>query len=346
MPDRKKILFVADKPGWAYDDAALNWKKQFGQIYDIDIVYLCDFKPQRVSHLQVSLINQLRDLNENPALISQFTAFVSSGFASEISTPVFEHSQYDGILFFYSRALRDTRLLATHIPAHKTAVLINNEKWRNPGEKAFYDLYLRNSCKTILCNNQFIYNAFKPLHPETYRVTQGIDTSVFFPAPPINEAKRTKVKETVVGWSGDYKNPLKNIELVKQACEKAGARLLISKNKSRSELNEWYSKIDMVLCMSDSEGGPLMLLEAGACKVPVITTIVGLAREIIVPGENGVLIENDPDDAAKKIRLLTENVELRHKLAANLYDTIYKNWTYEKLKPQIENALSKLIYSR
>lgn len=52
---------------------------------------------------------------------------------------------------------------------------------------------------------------------------------------------------------------------------------------------------DCLLLTSDSEGLPGVLIEAGLSGVPCVATDVGWVREIIVPGETGVLVR--PDDA-------------------------------------------------
>lgn len=346
---KKRILFVVDVIGWAYDDAARHWKTQFSDVYDIDIIYLKDYPPVRPGPYEISLFQQLRQHLETnsrepgsgfPEAISDF---VKTAALYQAAPPVFDHTLYDGLLFFYSRSLRDTRLLSTVIPAFKTAVLINNEKWQEEGAGQTYDLFLRNSCNVLLCNNRFIYDTFKPFHDNTFRTTQGVDPDVFhIKRNTLIRGQRPRDKFTV-GWSGDYQNPLKNIGLVKAACEKAGVKLLIAKNKTREELNNWYNKLDLLLCMSESEGGPLMLLEAGACGIPVITTPVGLAREIIRNEHNGIITGKNPDEAAGHIIRLAESPELRKKIAGNIHHTICNNWTYDKLKEQIRPALAKLV---
>jgi glycosyltransferase involved in cell wall biosynthesis len=54
-----------------------------------------------------------------------------------------------------------------------------------------------------------------------------------------------------------------------------------------SQLASFYSSIDVYLLTSRVEGGPFTVLEAMACKTPVVATRVGLVPEVIQDGVTG-----------------------------------------------------------
>jgi glycosyltransferase involved in cell wall biosynthesis len=45
-------------------------------------------------------------------------------------------------------------------------------------------------------------------------------------------------------------------------------------------MQEFYDSVDILICTSSTEGGPLGVFEAIACGVPAISTNVGLVKEV------------------------------------------------------------------
>ena len=61
--------------------------------------------------------------------------------------------------------------------------------------------------------------------------------------------------------------------------------------RSRDELARAYQALDVYLVASRQEGGPKATFEAMASGVPLVTTRVGQAQELVVHGRNGLLVE-------------------------------------------------------
>jgi glycosyltransferase involved in cell wall biosynthesis len=66
---------------------------------------------------------------------------------------------------------------------------------------------------------------------------------------------------------------------------------------TRAELGRAYHEVDVCLVTSRQEGGPKSVLEAMAAGVPVVSTRVGQAAELVVDGENGLLADVDDVEA-------------------------------------------------
>lgn len=79
------------------------------------------------------------------------------------------------------------------------------------------------------------------------------------------------------------------------------------------DLAKIYNQSKIFVMPSFNEGGPRVNLEAMACKVPVITTRVGLMLDIIRDNENGIFIDWKSDDIAEKILLLLKDENLQKK---------------------------------
>ncbi len=341
---KPSILFVVDVKGWAYDDAATNWQTLLRAAYNIDILYLSEHEPLRIGHKLHRLLKAyqaaaLRGHRESlEALLSERDLFVAKD-GGDVA-PMFDHRNYDGVYFFYHRALCDARLLATPIPLEKVAIAINNEKWTEAGAQGEYDTYLKGARLIVGCN-QFVLDAFRAVAPALRRVSQTIDPAIFKPARERFVSRRAG-DEFVVGWTGNSSNPLKNYELVKAGATAAGVKFRRARDLPRDQLNTWYNDVDAVVCASASEGGPLMLLEAGAVGLPAITTEVGLARELIRPHETGLFITPTVEAIADAINALKKNARLREQLARALQNDVLANWTYAARVDEIRGVLKEL----
>lgn len=62
------------------------------------------------------------------------------------------------------------------------------------------------------------------------------------------------------------------------------------KFSNRAKALQFYNEIDLYLCTSDYEGGPFPVLEAMANAVPIVSTKVGMAKDLITKG-GGILCE-------------------------------------------------------
>ena len=101
-------------------------------------------------------------------------------------------------------------------------------------------------------------------------------------------------------------------------------------------------KSDIVAYPSLSEAQPMFMLEAMACKKPLLAFDVPFSREIISDMENGVLARaGDIEDLSKKIHLLVHDEKLRRAIGEAAYDHVKRNHNWEK---QADNYLK--LYER
>jgi len=66
---------------------------------------------------------------------------------------------------------------------------------------------------------------------------------------------------------------------------------------TRAELGRAYHSLDVSLVTSKQEGGPKAVLESLAAGIPLVTTRVGQAPELVSDGENGLLADVDDEGA-------------------------------------------------
>ncbi|HRQ23157.1 MAG TPA: glycosyltransferase family 4 protein, partial [Anaerolineales bacterium] len=99
----------------------------------------------------------------------------------------------------------------------------------------------------------------------------------------------------------------------------------------RKDLPAYYSLMDVFAHPSLRDGMPNALLEAMACGLPVISTPVGGALDVIQDGKNGVLVNvNDGNALAEKILELLDDPEKRAALGKNARESIIDRFSPEK----------------
>ncbi len=100
------------------------------------------------------------------------------------------------------------------------------------------------------------------------------------------------------------------------------------------ELPQLYAALDVYVVSSRQEGGPKAVLESMAAGVPLVSTRVGQATELVRDGENGWLVDvEDVEALADRLAAVAAAVELEPLLAAarrtaeeNAYETQTPLW--------------------
>lgn len=88
-------------------------------------------------------------------------------------------------------------------------------------------------------------------------------------------------------------------------------------------------------------GTRFKILEAGACKIPLVSTTLGAEGIPVVDGEH-ILIADEPKDFANAIVRLLDDKELARKLAVKCHDLVNKNFSVESLAIEAKQILEYL----
>jgi len=90
--------------------------------------------------------------------------------------------------------------------------------------------------------------------------------------------------------------------------------------KSYAEVAPYYHALDLYLVTSREEGGPKAVMESLATGVPLVSTRVGMAADLIEDGVNGFLCEiEDVNNLAARAAQLVHDPSLRDRLRSNGY---------------------------
>jgi glycosyltransferase involved in cell wall biosynthesis len=81
------------------------------------------------------------------------------------------------------------------------------------------------------------------------------------------------------------------------------------------DIDRLYQCLDLYIIASRQEGGPKAILESMACGVPLVTTRVGQAMDLVTHGENGLMVEpEDIEGLASCSCKMLGDIELQNKV--------------------------------
>ena len=128
------------------------------------------------------------------------------------------------------------------------------------------------------------------------------------------------VRLLLVGWNEESQDPIS--QEAKDLMENSPAIEYVGK-KFGDELLAYYAAADCFVLPSYREGFPNTVLEAGAMGLPSIVTDINGSREIIVEGENGVIVPPRNEEALFQAMLeMVRNKSKREYMASQARDLI------------------------
>ena len=142
------------------------------------------------------------------------------------------------------------------------------------------------------------------------------------------------------------KGPL--LAATKQAVERAGlqASVRFVEWVARAEdLAELYRRSRVVVCASTCEGGPRVTVEAFASGTPVVSTPVGMMRELLVEGQNGAGCGFDVESLEAALGRVLDDEGKRRALAARTREVAMR-FEYASVLRGYADGLKKLAGAR
>ena len=138
----------------------------------------------------------------------------------------------------------------------------------------------------------------------------GINFELFKLMP--KEEARDKLNlprdKKLILWAGNYQRPEKRFDIVKEAVALAQKKdpsieFVLVSDKPHEVMPMYMNACDVLLLVSDAEGSPMVVKEAMACNLPVVSVRVGDVPEVIGGTEGCYLCTQDPADVAEKLVL-------------------------------------------
>jgi glycosyltransferase involved in cell wall biosynthesis len=141
--------------------------------------------------------------------------------------------------------------------------------------------------------------------PEAAVIPAGVDTATFVPMDRAEARRRLGWREDVryVLFPGSRRNPVKCWSLFDSTFKIASARTpdleaVALEGFDRSQVVLLMNAVDAVVMTSESEGSPVAIKEALACRTPIVSVDVGDVREMLAGLPGCAVCPREPDRLA------------------------------------------------
>lgn len=174
----------------------------------------------------------------------------------------------------------------------------------------------------------------------------GLDSAHYFKGvnyliTAISKIENQNVKALIVGEGNLRKKYMQEAEQLGVA-----NRIIFAGYVENDFLPEHYNLFDIFILPSidKSEAFGIVLLEAMACGVPLLASNLKGVRSVVIPGENGLLVEpKNAKDIADKINHLLKNEKLMKDFGLNGIELVNKKYRWPIIAAEVEAVYKKII---
>ena len=116
---------------------------------------------------------------------------------------------------------------------------------------------------------------------------------------------------------------------------------------ARSDVPDLLAALDVAVCCSDFEGGPLSVMEYMEAGLPVVASDVGGLPELVADGASGLLVSpRDPQGLAAALAVLIGNAGERRRMGEAGQRMRRERWSLEAWIARIEGLYLELLSRR
>ena len=165
--------------------------------------------------------------------------------------------------------------------------------------------------------NDYIVDQIKDRNKQSVLLPIGVNTERFYPFKTINSIKKVGFisNNRLDSEALESYNSVKRPEMFKEICKKANIEFVMIVGRENNF--QMYEDIDALICTSTMEGLPTAFAEVVACKVPFISTNVGIVRDY-----DNVKTFETVDQAVEIINNLNQSPENIEKYTNTLYNDL------------------------
>lgn len=196
-----------------------------------------------------------------------------------------------------------------------------------------------------------------------YLIPNSVDTEQFYAAPRARQTLPTigflystvdfKAPDTLISMVNELKAKIPDVRGVAFGAEQVSTAYPLPSwvefhyRPPQPKIRELYSRCDVWICCSRSEGFGLPALEAMACRCPVVSTRVGGPLDIIQDGVNGFLVDiGDYRGLVRKtVEVLALNESKWNEMSAAA-ERKARSFTWDDAAKMFEQALEEICSDR
>lgn len=138
----------------------------------------------------------------------------------------------------------------------------------------------------------------------------GIDFELFKPMLCQQARKELNLPQNkkLVIFAGQHDKPVKRWDIVQAAMKILKERnqdveLILVSKKPLDVVPKYMSACDVLVLVSDGEGSPMVIKEAMACNLPIVSVCVGDVAQVINGTEGCYFCSQEPYDVAEKLEM-------------------------------------------
>jgi glycosyltransferase involved in cell wall biosynthesis len=142
----------------------------------------------------------------------------------------------------------------------------------------------------------------------------GVNFDLFKPTPKdkAREKLNLPLDKKLVLWVGQHTRPEKRFDIVQAAVAQARERdpsieLVLVSGQPHELVPIYCNACDVLPLVSDGEGSPMVIKEAMACNLPIVSVPVGDVPEVIGGTDGCYLCTQEPLNIAEKLHLALRN---------------------------------------
>jgi L-malate glycosyltransferase len=190
-------------------------------------------------------------------------------------------------------------------------------------------------CDLGLSSDTFVIGAVGHFGPE-----KGIDAVVdAFQRLSLRSLSRP-VALVVLGTGTDAQRLL-----LQSLASSSSARIILA--GFQKDVHRWMSAFDLFVHAPRLEAFGLVLIEAMACRLPIVATRVGGVPDIVRHGQTGFLVSpGAPDQLADAMHSLIHDRELREEMARQAQCLALQEFSAERYADRYHNVYQALLHGR